>query len=813
LKAAEARISAQAEMQAINEELLSELEKRDQAIDEAMEMIARLEAKVEQLEEERNIVRSFDAQYSSQIHHKYDESTHDLGTSQQQHNRTLETKSSGLSRSGSTTRPVTRMPSFLSDKSEGAEALRSLYLPGDSRSLLNLTRLDEENGDSERPEEVEVMNSPRLSVLSESSFLSVYGEKTLAIEALDLDEGAMSPDPVRRRHRKSLSIEKWVDERANSPRRVESSKVANLRNGQFASISSILESPLQRLERLERTLSKHNTALPPNRLFQNPATVDLRGASKEGEKTKKQPFLRKDYTSSSEDQEPLPPTPDTIGTNTLRGLKNSNETLDHRSSERETERSQLNHTRLNATTRHSHHIPLRPHSAGETITSRREGHGWDTATQSEVTQTNSEGDAPSISDPWIAMGREKTRGKIPEPALFTFGESDEEDDDEWGRDMFFNRDSGLDLPPLRPREHRTMRTQDPMSEDTIKASPNLRRSHSTYEPPKHRPVPVSTLSTQSSPNPPDRRSSLAMSSPGQEKQSRKAPPYSSASFTSATPSFSQSSTYSASITATPHHPEPTKRTRISSKLFSLGRSESYPTSATAAFPNPNGLAANPVIPAPSFAHAASSLSRAAGSGTVRTASHASSSPSRPGVGRTSSIASSTITTSSISTVGKSSEVQFGAIQSYNEYARAPRARRNYSVDSRAGFETLAAQRGAAGIGESATPPPIARTRTRREETSVGGGLVGLVGLGRPLTGPTAGSRSASAEDAGRHNGCASRGAGSYDDGFGIDGAGDERESPESRGGGRPGNGNGGRSESLKSGGVKKWFGLGGGLRR
>lgn len=711
LEAAEAQLAEQAEMQAMNEQLVAELEKRDQAIEEAMSIIAALESRVERLEDERNAVRSIngacDSGYFSKLHG--DENTQDR-------DRSTPKRCGGedkVEQSGTPSRAVPRMPSFLSDQSEGADALRSLYMPDDKgRGLLSvpsLSQLNEENGNGERPEETDGMNSPRLSVLSESSFVSVYGEKNLALEGLDLSDGAGGASLDGRRHRKSSSIEKWVDGRVHvnntAPKRVPSPKVANLRKGQFNSILDILESPQSPLQVLERTLKKNKGRLGPGYILNGSMSLDVRGANGGQERGTEREVLRRTEMTSFGRQHVLPPTPDTISTNTLRRYKNSNETLGRGSAERGLD---WDHTR-DTLPLYGRPTSARPHSAGETVTSRREGHGWDTVTQSEVTETSSDVDVETHSafDPWIAMGREKPRSRIQPPNMFTFTGDDEE---RWGRDMMFNHDDGMKLPPLRNYERSGTHNQEPQSEDTIVTSSNQRHSHLTYDFHKTS-LPGPSLSNQSSPNPPERKSSLAISP--SEKRPRKALPLASHPVPYYGP---QKVPASIGVGNTDQNP---KRSRITSKLFGISRSESLqaPSSATAPFIE---------------------VSK------TRVAS------------------------------------DFGAHQAYNEYARAPRARRNNSVDSRAGIEGL--------HGASATPPPISRYPRRND------------GSGAPLVRPTTASSLESKLPRRKVN---------YEDGFGHDGAREEREPV------RP---IGNRSASMKSdskAGFLKLLGLGkgGSLRR
>ncbi len=704
-------------MQAINEQLLAELEKRDQAVEEAVGIICALEEKIERLMQERNSVRSFDAQYES----TYTLYGQEKDSAHHQDSNTSLSQSNGRSNDTATSqprlavpRPVARMPSFLSEQSEGTEALRSLYLPSEHQSQLSLPKLPEENGNNDRYDEGDGLNSPRLSVLSESSFLSVYGEKTLALEGLDLDEGADTRSPSHRRHRKSLSVEKWIDERAKatatSPKRPSPRRAGSLRKDQYSSINDILESPLQKLEKLQRTLLKQGQTISTGHRLSNATSAERGGAVGRREKNIQRDTLRRTEMNGFEHGQALPPTPDTISTSTLRFHKNSNDTLNRGNSDQEPERGRSHLDRSSTIPFYNDDIPVRPHSAGETVTSRREGHGWDTVTQSEITETNSDIDVPSTFDPWIAMGRETPRRRIQPPDMFTFGA---DDDDEWGRDMLFNRDDDLQLPPLKPFNRGYTRDTEPRSDKTVTASSRLRRSNSTSSSSQYRPS-AQNFNNLPSPNPPERRSSLAIS-PGHDKKLRKS------QTSTAAPSVSfaaiEKVLVSATANNTTHSQNNTIRNRLTSKLFGLGRSDSHVTTSPSTGANPGNTAA------PSNANRS---------------------------------------------------------QSQNDYAsanRANRAKRN-SVDLGIGIDALHTA--------SATPPPILRYPKRRDES--GQGNV------RPVTSSSVDSKL--------------QGIGGYDDGFGVDGACDERER---------GNGNGndkgdGKSQTPQS---KKWFGLrrNGSLRR
>ncbi|KAK5989240.1 hypothetical protein PT974_10746 [Cladobotryum mycophilum] len=119
------------QMEEINDNLLEELDKRDKAVEEAVAMIVMLEAKVEQLVTERNMVhqieqagffcaQDFEAKYETQVP---EISIPDADNMQED------------------VKGINRMPSFLSEKTENTENLRNVYL-GVRGSALSLSRSD-----------------------------------------------------------------------------------------------------------------------------------------------------------------------------------------------------------------------------------------------------------------------------------------------------------------------------------------------------------------------------------------------------------------------------------------------------------------------------------------------------------------------------------------------------------------------------------------------------------------------------------------------------------------------------------------------
>ena len=482
MEAAEKQIAEQKELQEVNEQLLAELEKRDQAVEEAVGIIVNLEDKVERLMQDREVVRTFDAQCESGYFRESHEQSSSPPTFEKPLRPRLDSKA------------VVRMPSFLSEQSEGAEALRSLYLPHNhSYSDATLPKLQEEAG-------TDIPDSPRLSVLSVSSFLSVYGEKGLALGSAEAEE----VDLPQRRHRKSSSVEKWIDERpASIATPLKPARVDGIRKNGFLSINDVLESPLQRLEKLKHTLEKHNTSLVSTRILEQ---------SRFEEKRKSRELLRRGFTdkASFEHQQALPPTPDTISTSTLRHYQNSNDALCQQADTNE--RTFLSSTSIFPVPNPSYNayqstISMRPRSAGETVTSRREGHGWDTETQEDLTETGSLSSTASAS----AYSTQRQQPKrVMTPDLWTFNNLDDQDDPrDWGRDMMFNNDSATRLPAHTSRHYDQLRrssmVNQPRSDDTVIANNRMVRYNSEQV---QAPFGLSPIDTSPRPNLPDRRSSL-----------------------------------------------------------------------------------------------------------------------------------------------------------------------------------------------------------------------------------------------------------------------------------------------------------------
>lgn len=541
--------------------------------------------------QEREVVRNFDPKYETSDY---------FG----QHNEPSSSPPTFNESRSNISKAMVRMPSFLSEQSEGAEALRSLYLPNNQtyrESDVTLPKLLEEASDS--------LSSPRLSALSVSSFMSIYGNKQLALDDHAAQDEEEEP---QRRHRKSESVEKWIDER---PASVAPVTIRNdIRKNQYLSINDVMESPLQRLEKLQLTLEKHNNSTMSTRLRRDrtTSTKDLK---------KPRDALRRVFTdkTSFDHQQGLPPTPDTISSSTLRHFQaNSNDTLSQDAN---------NHAHAHPKTHIHNPTPPRPRSACETITSRREGHGWDTETATTETDDLSSVNSFSYLPP--------PPPRVRTPNLFTFHDFDRD-----SHDAEYGFGSGYGAPaanmmfthPTTPRYANLRRNSV-----TDFASPNSHTaphpsSDATVTPTNRRYItnPLNNNDSSSSsssaylygtspidisprPDPPDRRSSLSAAVKvrrARELSSQPAPASSSNICQNQTQNQNQNHSQNQNQNTTAPQLQSTKqdqpkKSRLATRFFS--RADSAPpattTSSSMANPNPSRNGKEEEAENPSRAHA------------------------------------------------------------------------------------------------------------------------------------------------------------------------------------------------------------------
>lgn len=313
------------EAQEMNAQLREQLEQRDKAIEEAVAMIVNLEARVDQLINERNMVKQVetDGIYGGDAPYQSNNNEHS----------SLEEKSTN---NGAT---LNRMPSFLSDRTATTENLRNVYL-GVRGSVLSLRRIS--GGPSEAdPAYLAGLGSPALSVLSESSFMSVYGQKggdTTVIpefdEPLSLDGFAESP---RKSHRAN-SLTSGVSSPAKTNANVYETSHYDERpappaHGRSRSTVVVTQSSTPAYTtaspRQERSWTPEGDA-PQQGASLHPAEVQKVYAhrSKRDERRAALSKVITDHPGGVRlSDQGMPPTPDTIESSTLRRLRGSNEAL------------------------------------------------------------------------------------------------------------------------------------------------------------------------------------------------------------------------------------------------------------------------------------------------------------------------------------------------------------------------------------------------------------------------------------------------------------------------------------------------------
>ncbi|RFU76464.1 hypothetical protein TARUN_5820 [Trichoderma arundinaceum] len=416
----------------MNETLLDELEKRDKAVEEAVAMIVMLEAKVDQLIQERNMVMQVEQEgyfCRQDLDQKYLRPSLDLSIDE-------------AAKQGDNGRAINRVPSFLSEKSENTENLRSVYL-GVKGSALSLARVTEGNPDADNGPS-NGLGSPTLSVLSESSFASVYGKKSqdsifpppvdqpLSLDGVDADLQMLSTSG-RDVSKKMVS--------GFPPRAASANHFlgGNRSSGPRHSISGAVghASPLQQIEKLGRSQSVLQEGFRP-----------VANQGRDRRRSQPPPTLRKvmtDGPGTMRLHDPnFPPTPDTISTSTLHRMRNSNDSLarqDSRNDRASTTYSDQDSQSLRVSFRGKPNpvraadkgmegengqiygiaVPMPKHqrAASESTTSQKKENRWDSTDSDEQSEVHS---LRSSLDIWMKESNKPTRGANGDvsPDLFSF---------------------------------------------------------------------------------------------------------------------------------------------------------------------------------------------------------------------------------------------------------------------------------------------------------------------------------------------------------------------------------------------------------
>ena len=228
------------ELLLINSQLVEELEKRDKAIEEAMDIICDLEDRNAVLDERaidleerhshtRPSTANADSGYAgTEVHDQAPPSSPPEPTKAPKtpHRDRLASATAAQAATnkmvnftaGVTPARTRREPQILTEKKASTRALRSVYLetaqslhPVKSFASL-LTRHESKLDDEEA-----VLDSPRLSVLSESSFPSIYSPQEQHVSpdryGWEADEIAAAPSPNHWRQDSIKRVSQWMDER------------------------------------------------------------------------------------------------------------------------------------------------------------------------------------------------------------------------------------------------------------------------------------------------------------------------------------------------------------------------------------------------------------------------------------------------------------------------------------------------------------------------------------------------------------------------------------------------------------------------
>ncbi|KAI9756465.1 MAG: hypothetical protein M1815_003563 [Lichina confinis] len=342
-----------AELQDVNEQLLHELEKRDTVIEEAVGMICALEGKIESLKSSTAAPaspRPSAHKTSSSGWTPTSPSSSSLSASMAGQRAVAGLESdirAGIVRSlGKTGRaldtvadePVSRRPpparsqSYLASKGRGSTALRSLFAagererqpssrsraPSNSDTALTADSMTGGSDDDDDEEVPEMPDSPRLSVLSESSFLSVYGGRILsdreshqsdaaAVEDEDEPLGPLlpKPTPLETWEDRPISsrIESWMSERPRRALPIAQASTATSRQKQLGSSGDELddERPTSgRNAKVVRDPAEQRALLPPTAAW----------PSRKRQRQFDPPSLHGPIFAGGT----LPPTPDTLST-------------------------------------------------------------------------------------------------------------------------------------------------------------------------------------------------------------------------------------------------------------------------------------------------------------------------------------------------------------------------------------------------------------------------------------------------------------------------------------------------------------------
>ncbi|RYO99695.1 hypothetical protein DL763_001303 [Monosporascus cannonballus] len=431
-----------AEVRAFRDKLAAaaeEKKRQDNAIKEAVALIVRLESTIKELCHEKETVRQVedDGSYRGSRTDEYD--PHDdsgvaLTPKVQGHDSFQFTPDA---------RSLERVPSFLSEQSEQTENLRNMVL-GVRSNLAHTRKVSESSADAS------VNNaaaSPSVSVLSESSFASIYGSRnrrnkdSTGTPGPDMTQLGVISTPLKAKSEQGWASQKSVA--ANQAARGISQGGVSLRtHAQSSNRVLDITSPLQKIERLGKQfptaldVPRPSTSCGTRATPTTPPVWSTR-PSHVNPRQDKRDTLHRVITSGPTNKElanshALPPTPDTVTSSTLRRHKSSSqesldvpsELLPQDSFPAVPERSDVCTPDKQA----PRDLPARPRSAGVTTNLRQYTNSW-------VSDSDSDGgvDAHSEESTFDYWMRESVRpdkgvedgsaqnkaGPSPSPDLFS----------------------------------------------------------------------------------------------------------------------------------------------------------------------------------------------------------------------------------------------------------------------------------------------------------------------------------------------------------------------------------------------------------
>lgn len=338
-----------AELLRINSQLVMELEKRDRAVEEAMDIICDLEEQNTELVERNSNTRPStahaDSGYAGTEMLEHESPSSRPGFNTQPDTRALNIRPTSVAAqklqgliNGQTPTRSRREPNILSEQKPSTHALRSVYMENvkqlhpvkSFQSLLSRqeSRLDEEFDD--------VLNSPRLSVLSESSFPSIYSpKKDLSSDqyawenAVEEDADRPSSKPRSQPRQDSIKrVSQWISQRdavettPSKSKHISSPLQLKMEEdmppppiprhtspqNQYCSLDSALSSTVAKSPEPIRGLDPFNPQ--DSQITQ----------SRKGRKSGPRPFS---MIRSTPVEPLLPPTPDSVSTRMLRASRSS----------------------------------------------------------------------------------------------------------------------------------------------------------------------------------------------------------------------------------------------------------------------------------------------------------------------------------------------------------------------------------------------------------------------------------------------------------------------------------------------------------